>query len=147
MKPEEYKVLWTRYNWLEYAEDGTEIAKVFTSSIGSLLGYPTKADTTQTQLQVTDYSSSPSQYPELFSIVQDILEVKVLLSQALKDSMAKELGDLKLDMGTYINNLKHRGSVGLSMLSQYTQIPLVIDMFSGRIYQTHTTPYSLKALF
>jgi hypothetical protein len=141
MKQDEIKRLWARYTWQEDNELGQTVARNHYYSVGMLLGYPVQPPVDDASAQIT-----PTQHSHLYDLTQELLSLKVMLSQAYKDSMAKELDDLVLDMGTYINNLKSSGSAKLAVLSKYTGIPLEVDMFTGRVYQTHSTPYSIKSI-
>ena len=142
------KRLWIDYVWTSYTESGQEVVRHLYSSIGSLLGYPVAVDTTLSTAKIQPYAVNGTNQgnSEYFSLVYDIVEIQVMLQQALKDSMASEIGDLKLDMGTYINNLKAQGSSKLAILSRFTGIPIAVDLFTGRTYTTSTTPYSIRSL-
>ena len=150
--PEEYKRLWLRYDYSETVSDGSEVPRTRYATIGSLLGYATPVDPANPNLQITDYTTTGStviygKNSEFYELVRDIVATQVLLSQALQDSMAKEVGELVLDMGTYITNLRLQGSTKLAQLSKFTGIPLEVDSFTGRVFNNNTTPFSIKNLF
>lgn len=131
---------WYTYNWVEATPTGS-VNRSYTSTIGLLLGYPYPPNL------LPDDQLTASQHPHLFDICLTISKYKNLLDAAMLDAMAVKVGDLELDYGTYLNNLKMMGSSNIAMLSQFTGIPLKMDMFTGRVSNTISSPFSIQSLY
>jgi hypothetical protein len=141
------KALWAQYDYWDYTLEGQRVAKTLYYSVGMMLGYPTPPNTSDPSLKITPATQGyPGNYGHLHELTQEILSLKVMLSQTLQDGMATQVGDLKLDLGTFSGNLKQQGSTKIAMLSQYTGLPVLVDMFTGRMTKTSSTPYSIRSI-
>jgi len=132
MKPEEFKDF-------KYTVTTNGIVSMW--SVGQVLGYPV------TPSDLPEKLLSPSNLPYIHGVMQDIVRYKSLISEAMPDAMAVKVGDLQIDYTAYIGQLKAAGSSAVALLSQYTQLPLLVDIFTGRLYDTRSTPYSIKSLY
>ncbi len=82
-------------------------------------------------------------------LLQDLQEIDEMLKNALRDSMAVEVGELTVNYGNHIAQLKNEGSTKLRELSVITGIPLLFDKYSGRGANDGNgsrTVYSLRRL-
>ncbi|MFB2876840.1 hypothetical protein [Floridanema aerugineum] len=72
---------------------------------------------------------SASRQPLVLNIMENINAVENALNSAVLDSMALQVGDLKVDYATHISQLKNQGTMLLIQLSQLTGLPIAFDKF------------------
>lgn len=61
--------------------------------------------------------------------MENINAVENALNSAVLDSMALQVGDLKVDYSAHISQLKNQGTILLIQLSKLTGLPIAFDKF------------------
>lgn len=102
------------------------------------------------------YNPAPLQFPdyteddkaELQVIIDKLVAIDEELEQNRKDSMALDVGGVKVDFNRNIQITKHEGSRLLRELSQLSDIPIKFDKYLGRSPSEHSvTPLVVRNYF
>ncbi len=91
---------------------------------------------------------SVARQQEVDRVILELTELDTLIAAALRDSMAIEVGDLKVNYDAHIAHLRGEASNKLRLLSVLTGLPLLFDRYSGRDLSATggNTQYSLRRL-
>jgi hypothetical protein len=75
------------------------------------------------------------------AITSELRDVTDQLKAAIQDSMAQDVGGLKVDFDAHIAQVKTEGTRLLLELAQVSGLPLRYDRFSGRTYPEGSQAY------
>jgi hypothetical protein len=112
------------------------------------LGYPEMEPSIQSTILPFDrvtagnLNLSSDRLARVNEILLELDRVDALLAEARQNSMAKDLGTMKLDFTYHINSLKVDGSILLTELGQLCRLPVFYDRYLGD-YPASSTFYTI----
>ncbi len=100
------------------------------------LGYPELQPRVKERLlanKVVDgqLATSPERATRITKLLLEVTDIDTLLSEARVNSMAQQLGTMKLDFQYHIQSLKADASLKLAEMSRLSGIPVFFDRYSG----------------
>ena len=76
---------------------------------------------------------------QISDAIADLEAIDTQLRAARADSMALEVGDLKVDYGKHVAHLRSEGSLILKRLESITGVPLRYNKYTGRSLEAKST--------